>query len=698
MPTFKPVTKIRPITLLLIVACLVLPATGAAQDPAASIEKLQADLRSDDGLTRMQAITELGYYGPLAAPAVPELTRLLDEGKLAVRHEAALTLGRIGPDAASAVPTLLKLLDEESLILKDGALRALQGIGAAAKDAIPKLTSLLDSSDDYVRVAAARTLLAVQKEVPQDQRQRILDTLATGIQSEAPAVAARAAEGLAAIGSDAVPILVDVLQKAPARAAPAAVDALIRIGAPAEKAVLELVRLSRAEDETVRLAAVTGLGGIGVLPDVSVPALIPRLADESPAVRAAAANALSRFGPAAETALDDLRRRLGDENESVRMAAARAIGSMGAAGRTAVDDLLNAINTDTGPVALAAADALAGIGKPAVPALAEAAKKPELRGLALAVLERIGPDAEAAVPVLGRLIVGLDEDNASQAALTIGAIGPAAKEISPVLISLMKTSKSDRVRAASAYALGKIGAKDALPVLQDALKADDPLLSLGAAHAVAAVAPDDEDAIAAALPRLMEGLDNERPGVRAGVAQVLGGLGPKAAEAVEPLRALLDDANASVRSEAAGALGRIGAKDPETIAALTKSLTDPNPLVRYASLFALGNSGKAAAEVQPAIQQKLESGDAFEAAVAAWALVKIAPESADVEAATPKLMSILGHPSPAVRMEAAKTLAEIGGDDPEIVSALQTALKEESVPEVKQAIEAAIASAKNGSN
>jgi HEAT repeat protein len=226
--------------------------------------------------------------------------------------------------------------------------------------------------------------------------------------------------------------------------------------------------------------------------------------------------------------------------------------------------------------------------------------------------------------------------------------------------------------------------------LKQALGSDDPLLSLGAAHAVAALAPDDEPLIDVALPELIEGLRNDRPKVRAGVAQVLGGLEGRAASATEPLRDLLNDAEPFVQAEAAGALGRIGASDPQTIAALVKLLDDPVPLVRYSAMFALGQAGAKAERTAPLLEERLDSSDPFEAAVAAWALVKIAPTEERKQAVVSHMLSALGHPSPAVRIEAAQTLREVAPGNPDVVSALRKALDAETVPAARKAMEDAM--------
>ncbi len=60
-----------------------------------------------------RAVVSLAMLGPAAAPAVPELTRLLDEEPTdplvaGIEEEAARALGNVGPAATSAIPALVE--------------------------------------------------------------------------------------------------------------------------------------------------------------------------------------------------------------------------------------------------------------------------------------------------------------------------------------------------------------------------------------------------------------------------------------------------------------------------------------------------------------------------------------------------------------------------------------------------------------
>ncbi len=144
-------------------------------------------------------------------------------------------------------------------------------------------------------------------------------------------------------------------------------------------------------------------------------------------------------------------------------------------------------------------------------------------------------------------------DDRKHAAVTLGQIGPAAKDAVPHLVELLKDPDA-LVRRAAAGALGMIGAaaKDAVPHLIDLLKDSDT-------------------------------------DVRRAAAGALGMIGPAAKDAVPHLVDLLKDPDADVRRAAAGALGGIGAAAKDAIAHLVDHLKDPDVPMRVEAAYALAS-------------------------------------------------------------------------------------------------------------
>src|SRR5262249_36779099 len=84
---------------------------GAAAGGAVRV--LRESLSKGDLLARIQSSAALANIGEGAAPAVPDLTRALDDKEADVRRNAAFALSRIGEAAALAVPALARHLHPE---------------------------------------------------------------------------------------------------------------------------------------------------------------------------------------------------------------------------------------------------------------------------------------------------------------------------------------------------------------------------------------------------------------------------------------------------------------------------------------------------------------------------------------------------------------------------------------------------------
>ncbi|MHC4819133.1 MAG: HEAT repeat domain-containing protein, partial [Planctomycetota bacterium] len=84
----------------------------AHADPAVDgvVPGVLAALRDPAFVVRLEALSALGDYGERAAPAVPELIRLLEDA--ALRDNAARALGSIGPPAEAAQPKLVAALED----------------------------------------------------------------------------------------------------------------------------------------------------------------------------------------------------------------------------------------------------------------------------------------------------------------------------------------------------------------------------------------------------------------------------------------------------------------------------------------------------------------------------------------------------------------------------------------------------------
>ena len=98
----------------------------AALPLAVTVSSLTDELNHGDLVRRQVAARRLGWFGPAAAEAVPDLVKSL--GDSGVRQEAVQSLRKIGPEARAAIPALVAI-ENESLIgdyVKD-ALKEIRG-------------------------------------------------------------------------------------------------------------------------------------------------------------------------------------------------------------------------------------------------------------------------------------------------------------------------------------------------------------------------------------------------------------------------------------------------------------------------------------------------------------------------------------------------------------------------------------------
>ncbi|MFV0445463.1 MAG: HEAT repeat domain-containing protein [Planctomycetaceae bacterium] len=115
-----------------------------------AVPELTRKLANPHAVVAARALSE---YRAAAAPALPELTELLQDENAPseARWNAARTIGKIGPDAASTVPQLIDELDNPEDTIREHAAEAIGDIGpSAAELGVPALRGVLQ--DPYVKV------------------------------------------------------------------------------------------------------------------------------------------------------------------------------------------------------------------------------------------------------------------------------------------------------------------------------------------------------------------------------------------------------------------------------------------------------------------------------------------------------------------------------------------------------------------
>ncbi len=285
-----------------------------------------------------------------------------------------------------------------------------------------------------------------------------------------------------------------------------------------------------------------------------------------------------------------------------------------------------------------------------------------------AVMSRIeltDPDSRRHVPGL----IGLMNDPAvpwitrRQAALTLGRLGPLAREAIPHVMRHLDESDADDPEASpqrwalSALALFGRAAADAAPRLVAMLsdRSNSSLTRLGCLETLSQIgsaAPAAVPAVRAELERhLTQTSEMPEEELALGAAAALGMIGPDASAAVPVLMRAAQCPSETLRREAVQALGRIGSAARDAQSLLCDALLMDEALaVRDAAATALGQTGPSA---WPLIEPLLsaEEADVRERAVKVLGGWKSAAKSI-----VPSLEPLLRDHEPHVRLSTARSL------------------------------------------
>lgn len=303
-----------------------------------------------------------------------------------------------------------------------------------------------------------------------------------------------------------------------------------------------------------------------------------------------------------------------------------------------------------------------------VAALTEALKSPDrfVREDAARELERLGPEARAAIPALIEALNDEDIDVRRYAVSALGYIGQEANAAVPKLTGFLKDA-DPRIRSSAAYALGQMGlrAESAVPDLIAALKDSDSrvrrdaVTSLGRIYNLTTKGPEVRGVVLA----LIEALGDEDLEVRVSAASALGGIGPEARAGVPALVKLLNDPSEAVRIQAANVLasfaglGELGSETRDATYSLVVLLKDKSPSMRSSAANAIGAIGPEARTAIPNLMALLKDENPEVRRAAAFALAMMRQEA---KAAIPSLLSLLNDEEAQVNFGAISALGNIG--------------------------------------
>jgi HEAT repeat protein len=456
-------------------------------------------------------------------------------------------------------------------------------------------------------------------------------------------------------------------------------DALGDLGAQAAEAIPLLLAKLADDNAEIRWHACRALGGIGAKPEVVVPALTKALADPDPQVRAYAAYALGRFGKAALPAVEALIGTALDKEPLVSRVSMQAIRAIEPPPDQIMPVWLKALESSDPAVASTAIRVFAEQGKQVVPRMRQLLKHERAAYWACLVLAELGTDAADAVPELGEVVKHGDPDVRLEALLALGHIGKAAAAVTPQILERLDKDTFPHVRVAAAYTLASIGSAspEAKKSLLAAQQADDSLLRLVSAWALAELYPEDEPYVDRAVELVLAALSSSDAALKSAGARILVELPPGERPLVaKRLVAALDASDPSAVANVIDALAAFGPKSvPEIMPALQK------PGLRRYALRVLNHLGpQVAATAVPALLKTLDQlNDDAEAVEfrreAHFLLAQIGPAAKE---AVPYLIGGLDAQNEEVRSSAAYALGKIGPDAREALPRLRQMIEGDS--------------------
>jgi HEAT repeat protein len=457
-------------------------------------------------------------------PPVPDLVRLLSDGEARIRRRAALAIGHVGLKEGVA-PLVALLARETDPEVKQMAAFAIGLVGDTS--AHDPLVAALGDASPLVKGSAAEALGLIGDASAADPIAQMLSAiLQAGALTQIPGD-----QDDAGRDSPAAAFRLGVYALARLKAYPALASAVLdQNGQPRtrwwpvayalqrvedKRALPALLTLAKESHPYTRAFAVKGLGAIG--DPGALPTLIPLLTSGERAVLIETIRALGKIGDrsAAEPLLKVVRD--GSVDPQVRLESVTALGNLrgGIAALPGVNDLLLDVMTDPVPAIRAAA----------------------LRSVATM-------DPENFITILSTL--DADSHWSVRAALA-SALGTMTSEVALSRLKGMLNDGDQRVIPSVLNALVKLKVPDAVPILLERLKGDDPVVRAAAATGIGELKPADGAAALADAYRFAQrdGMYNARTAALAALVKY------GATDAMPTLNGALADKDWTVRVRAA---------------------------------------------------------------------------------------------------------------------------------------------------
>lgn len=716
-------------------------------DWAGHVEVDAENLQSDDPAKRLEAVIELAKYD--VALTQPHLMKALADDDEKVRHQAAKALGQGG--ALAAVPIMIEWLGDQSPQTKAVAAEALGDIGGA--EATAALIRSLGDPEALVRQRAVKALGTIGKKgnsnvvialIPrlEDPKPEVKNATIQQLEelgdkrAVIPLVAkfgetARETRRLAvrAVGrlgdASAVPALIRLVSDLDEEVRTAAVGALGTLGAV--DAIDALTEQLSGPSDTYRAKVAYSLGQIAANPkagkdgEEAMRTLVVNLAQAQQ--RQGSREALRVAGKASVPALvEHLQGRIaGDPATAVALLAevgdARATATLAAElerGRVAMPLVLKALGATRDPAALVPALGALSSKDPAIRLAAMEALRPLIGNDARAgdVLTEHLADEDLEVRVLAAEYLGILKVGAASGKLTslagpgnpirlrraaIDALGLIGRpEATKTLLGVLREGPTE-LHGAAATALGYIGDPSAIAALSSQAQTDRGPTRHEVVRALGATLRGRPDASARKLLRQLA-LDGS---VKVSLAAIAGLAAARDPSDAPFLRSLVDQAAADRRRAAAWALGEL--QDAGAIETLANGLSSKDDRYVGDSAWAIGEilvanpKDRAASPMAQRFLYLAKHGGWAASIDGAGALARVlwaTPREGRSEllgaTGKPALTALAFHKSRLVRVNVARALASLAGDD-DATKALAQLLRDDPSSQVRIAAARALA-------
>jgi len=584
----------------------------------------------------------------IGADAVPELALILGDPDPLMRRNALLGLARIGPDAALAIDDVRARLADEKSQVRQSAVSAFWRISRDPEEAGGPIARMLADPDLEVRAAAAGILEGIGHPVARQTSEMLA--------AESGETRALALRVLRKTGWDSSALDVDsAIRKLVDDADPAigleALSVLVLRGSPEPREIREVLGkrnliVIRGERRflhstfTATEVALQAIARRGPQAAEFLPEILELLGDEERQAAAAAPAAkpppslipaLCAMNSAARPAIPLVRNRIERLPEAyARVSAARTFFEMGMDPDELAAFILPYLEDRDLLVCLEAGKMLALVNP------GEARRQvsrfiPRLGDLpALFAVEGMAAEAVEAVPALIQLVESADYVVSSEAASTLGGIGPDAAQAVPALVARLAREAIEPTKRESGFieALVKIGpeARSAVPTLVAIVNRSAPAFGLiskrpgreavaeenvrrtkerfllAAIDALGRFRDDTPESLAA----LKQQLRHRASAVRIAAIGALDRIGRSSPELFDDLIEMLGDRVVEVRAHAALAIGSLPGDRQAAVVPLSRALADDNSYVRTAAAQALGRIGADAASAVPTLTQTLQ--------------------------------------------------------------------------------------------